>query len=53
MKKIIALLLACMMVIGLFAACGETEAPVVTEATAAGETEAPAVEEPAASGSVY
>ena len=53
MKKIIALLLACMMVIGLFAACGETEAPAVTEAPAAGETEAPVVEEPAASGSVY
>ena len=37
MKKIIALLLACMMVIGL-AACGGTEAAPTTTAAAAGET---------------
>ena len=42
MKKIIALLLAAMMVVGMFAACGNTNAPAETEAPAAQETEAPA-----------
>ena len=45
MKKIIALLLACVMVLGLFAACGKTEAPAETkapEAAAPAETAAPA-----------
>ena len=51
MKKIIALLLACVMVLGLFAACGNTEAPAETKAPAAetpatpAETEAPATAE--------
>ena len=43
MKKIIALLLACVMVLGLFAACGKapaTDAPA-TEAPAANEAETP------------
>ena len=43
MKRIIAMLLACMMVIGMFAACGsKTEAPAETQAQAAApaETEA-------------
>ena len=43
MKKIIALLLACMMVIGL-AACGTTEAAPTTTAAAGGETTAAAGE---------
>ena len=43
MKKIIALLLACMMVIGL-AACGGTEAAPTTTAAAGGETTAAAGE---------
>ena len=42
MKKIIALLLAAMMVVGMFAACGNTNAPAETEAPTAQETEAPA-----------
>ena len=45
MKKIIALLLACVMVLGLFAACGNTEAPAETKAPEVqeqpGETQAP------------
>ena len=32
MKKIIALLLACVMVLGLFAACGGEKAPAETKA---------------------
>ena len=36
MKKIIALLLACVMVLGLFAACGGTEKPAETKAPEAG-----------------
>ena len=31
MKKIIAMLLACVMVLGLFAACGGTDTPDTTE----------------------
>ena len=45
MKKIIALLLACVMVLGLFAACGNNAAPAETkapEAAAPAETAAPA-----------
>ena len=45
MKKIIALLLACVMVLGLFAACGGEKAPAETkapEAAAPAETQAPA-----------
>ena len=45
MKKIIALLLACVMVLGLFAACGNTAAPEETkapEAATPAETNAPA-----------
>lgn len=45
MKKIIALLLACVMVLGLFAACGNTAAPAETkapEAATPAETNAPA-----------
>ena len=45
MKKIIALLLACVMVLGL-AACGGSETPATTAAPAA-DTEAPATEAPA------
>ena len=41
MKKIIALLLACMMVLGL-AACGTTEATPTTTAAAGNDTQAPA-----------
>ena len=42
MKKIIALLLACTMVIGLFAACGgSSEKPAETKAASSGETKAP------------
>ena len=57
MKKLIALLLACVMVLGL-AACGsKTETPSTQDTTAAteGETETTAATEaaPAASGSVY
>lgn len=53
MKKTIALLLAIMMVIGMFAGCGETKAPAETKAPVAeqpaddktpAETDAPAVE---------
>ena len=56
MKKLIALLLALVMVMGLVACGGNTAAE--TEAPVAAETEAPAVEapveeEPAAAGSVY
>ena len=40
MKKIIALLLACVMVLGLFAACGKTEAPAETKAPEAAAPEA-------------
>ena len=36
MKKIIALLLACVMVLGLFAACGGNDAPAETKAPEAG-----------------
>ena len=39
MKKIIAMLLACVMVLGLFAACGGTTEP--TEPQAGNETQAP------------
>lgn len=46
MKKIIALLLACVMVLGLFAACGNSAAPAETKAPeAAPEAEAPAAPE--------
>ena len=41
MKKIIALLLACVMVLGLFAACGGEKAPAEEKAPEAG-AEAPA-----------
>ena len=56
MKKLIAMLLAMVMVLGLVACGGntapETEAPVAAE-TEAPAVEAPVVEEPAATGSVY
>ena len=55
MKKLIALLLALVMVLGL-AACGAKEEAPATEAPKAeapAATEAPVVEEPAATGSVY
>ena len=55
MKKLIAMLLAVVMVFGL-AACGGNSAPAETKAPSAeapAETEAPAAEAPAASGSVY
>lgn len=39
MKKIIALLLACMMIVGMFAACGETKVPDETQGQS-GETQA-------------
>ena len=39
MKKIIALLLACMMIVGMFAACGETNVPDETKGQT-GETQA-------------
>ena len=48
MKKIIALLLACVMVLGLFAACGNAAAPEETKApevAAPAETNAPAAPE--------
>ena len=44
MKRIIALLLACMMVIGLFAACGGSETPAETQAAAAAPAETAAAE---------
>ena len=58
MKKLIAMLLAMVMVLGLVACGGntapETEAPAVeAPATEAPATEAPATEAPAAAGSVY
>ena len=56
MKKIIALLLACMMVMGLFAACGETKPADDTTAAPADTTVAPVDDTtaaPAAAGSVY
>ena len=53
MKKLIALLLALVMVIGLVA-CGNTDAPATdAPATEAPATDAPAPEAPAAEGSVY
>ena len=49
MKKIIALLLACMMVIGLFAACGGSKAPAADAPAAdAPAADAPAADAPAA-----
>ena len=48
MKKIIAMLLACMMVISMFAACGGSSKPAETQAPAAApEAAAPAATEPA------
>lgn len=55
MKKLIAMLLAVVMVFGL-AACGGNSAPAETKAPSAeapAETKAPAAETPAATGSVY
>ena len=54
MKKLIAMLLALVMVLSL-AACGGSNEPAETEAPVADApaTEAPAVEEPAAAGAVY
>ena len=58
MKKLIAMLLALVMVLGLVA-CGGNTAPAATEAPKAEATEAPAATEaakeetPAATGSVY
>lgn len=55
MKKLIAMLLAVVMVLGL-AACGGNSAPAETKAPSAeapAETKAPAAEAPAATGSVY
>ena len=49
MKKIIALLLACVMVLGLFAACGGNTAPAETKAPEAGTNTPAAPEAPAAS----
>lgn len=49
MKKLLALLLALVMVLGLFAGCGNTDAPAETKAPAAetpDETKAPEVEAP-------
>lgn len=45
MKKIVTMLLVCVMVLGLFAGCGngstqQTTAPAATTAAASGETEA-------------
>ena len=51
MKKIIALLLACMMVIGLFAGCGESAADPTT-APAQNNNDTPATDAPAADGEV-
>ena len=52
MKKLIAMLLALVMVLGL-AACGGSAAPAATEAPTAEAPAAPEAEEPAAVGSVY
>ena len=52
MKKIIALLLACVMVLGLFAACGNAEAPAETKAPAAETPNTPAQPEDPAEGEV-
>lgn len=56
MKKLIAMLLALVMVLGLAACGGKTEAPATEAPAAAPEapaTEAPAADAPAASGAVY
>ena len=53
MKKIIALLLACVMVLGLFAACGGNDTPDTTAANTPDTPDTTAGGEAAATGSVY
>ena len=54
MKKTIAMLLALVLVVGLFAGCGaKTEAPAATTAAPAAGNETAAPVAPAATGSVY